>query len=287
MFLFVKLVFHFSIQTYLDLLELFKRKGTYDFSGKDNKSQELANLDSPKPKDVVGDVTNNDVVEKPIEKPIEEVPVTADDVVEEPIEEQVPKDETPIDEETKETIEEDTIDAIMGGEEEEESTNMRGGNDDEDDLLIEDIEDHKFSDDLVLYEMFQNQINSDHEEEEEEEVVVKPKKQKKPKRFEEIPENVTVHILKSEEMNHEPEGADGIEKGKKLFPFNIFKGLAAEIEDEDEESNYPALPFEFKDKRLTSEDEKRMTKYKTYFERGILDEEEYLEKQEEIYSKYL
>jgi hypothetical protein len=30
-----------------------------------------------------------------------------------------------------------------------------------------------------------------------------------------------------------------------------------------------------------------MTKYKTYFERGILDEEEYLEKQEEIYSKYL
>jgi hypothetical protein len=37
---------------------------------------------------------------------------------------------------------------------------------------------------------------------------------------------------------------------------------------------------------LTSEDEKRMTKYKTYFERGILDEEEYLEKVEEIYSKY-
>jgi hypothetical protein len=217
MFLFVKLVFHIPIQTYLDLLELFKRKGTYDFSGKDNKSQELANLDSPKPKDVVEEVnvTDDVVVEEPVEEPIEEVPVTADDIVEEPIES---KDETPIDEETKETIEEDTIDAIMGGEEEEESTDMRGGNDDEDDLLIEDIEDHKFSDDLVLYEMFQNQINSDHEGEEEEEVVVKPKKQKKPKRFEEIPENVTVHILKSEEMNHEPEGADGIEKGKKLIP---------------------------------------------------------------------
>ena len=272
------------------MVELFKRKGKYDFKGKESKSEELANLDSPT-SNLISKDKKIEQEEIEIEKPIPDASLSVtEDIteVEEPTEiapvpiievaEEVPEDITPESLSVPEKIVEilpssqkmptSRMSALEQIEEDEEE--------DEEDLIVEDIDDHQFTDDLALYEMFQNQINSDHEEEEEEEeVIVRPKKVKKKKEIPEEDKNLIIHVVKSEEVNQEPIGKDGIEKG-----------LAAEIEDPDENDQFPPVPPEYRNAILSKADEKRMTKYKTYFERGILDEEEYEEKQLEVYSKY-
>ena len=283
------------------MVELFKRKGKYDFKGKESKSEELANLDSPT-SNLISKDKKIEQEEIEIEKPIPDASLSVtEDIteVEEPTEiapvpiievaEEVPEDITPESLSVPEKIVEilpssqkmptsrmSALEQIEEDEEEDEEDLIVEDIGNEDDLIVEDIDDHQFTDDLALYEMFQNQINSDHEEEEEEEeVIVRPKKVKKKKEIPEEDKNLIIHVVKSEEVNQEPIGKDGIEKG-----------LAAEIEDPDENDQFPPVPPEYRNAILSKADEKRMTKYKTYFERGILDEEEYEEKQLEVYSKY-
>eukprot|EP01080_Neovahlkampfia_damariscottae_P012410 gene12410-6077_t len=317
------------------LVELFRRQGKYNFSGKESKSQELAgheehvvnsedkNKENEKKKEENEKIEAKRIETERLEKKEQEEKLKAERLEAEKREqERLEKKEAEKREQERienerleaEKVETERLEAERIENEKKESDRVEAekkeierienekknieilpkskpkpsrlsaleeieeeDEDDDEDLIIEEIDDHQFTDDLKLYEMFHDNINSDHEEEEEEEeeVIVKPKKVKKKKEIEPVDENLIIHVVKSEDVNQEPIGKDGIEKG-----------LAAEIEVSDEDNEYPTLPVEFRDIILSKEDEKRMTKYKKYFERGILDDEEYLEKVEEMYSKY-